>query len=70
MDESRTNWNRRILLIDDMQAIHDDIRKILAQRDDGAAALDSLESEMFGGDAPRPVAAEYAIDSALCGQDG
>jgi len=58
--------NRRILLVDDMPAIHEDFRKILvAQKDE----LSSLESALFG-DAPAKVATSFELDSAYQGQEG
>jgi signal transduction histidine kinase len=61
-----TPHNRRILLVDDMPAIHDDFRKILvAQKDE----LSSLESALFG-DAPAKVAISFELDSAYQGQEG
>jgi CheY-like chemotaxis protein len=69
--------NRRILLIDDNPAIHDDIRKCLIPRATGASATQlALEADLFGdddADAAAPAAAPdgtFAIDSALQGADG
>ncbi len=60
--------NRRILVVDDNRAIHDDFRKILSPVT--AAALDASEIALFG----KPVNAtrkiQYEIDSAYQGQDG
>jgi diguanylate cyclase (GGDEF)-like protein len=64
--------NRRILIIDDNAAIHQDFRKVLgAQAEHTAqAALDVLEANLFG----EPVAAaarpNFDIDSAHQGQEG
>jgi signal transduction histidine kinase len=58
--------NRRILLVDDMPAIHEDFRKILvAQKDE----LSVLETALFG-DAPATVTASFDLDSAYQGQEG
>ena len=61
--------NRRILIIDDNEAIHADFRKIFAS---GAAAseLDELESELFGAVAKKHAQADFAIESATQGQQG
>jgi two-component system NtrC family sensor kinase len=60
--------NRRILLIDDMPAIHDDFRKILA----GAPAMSELnevEAALFG--VAAPVAADgFELRSAYQGREG
>jgi signal transduction histidine kinase/AmiR/NasT family two-component response regulator len=65
--------NRRILVIDDNQAIHADVRKILCPAaSDGMATLDALEAELLGETvAPaRPRAASFEVDSAYQGQEG
>ena len=60
--------NRRILLVDDMPAIHEDFRKILlatmAQSD-----LDDVESALFGSSA-KPSTVDFVLDSAYQGQEG
>jgi PAS domain S-box-containing protein len=62
--------NRRILIIDDNRAIHDDFRKILAPATNAAAALDVAETELFGEPANAARKIQYEIDSAYQGQDG
>lgn len=60
--------NRRILLIDDTPAIHDDFRKILVHH--GASAdLDEIEAALFG---VRRQAApvRFELDSAYQGEEG
>ncbi|MGH7241862.1 MAG: EAL domain-containing protein [Phycisphaerales bacterium] len=60
--------NRRILLIDDNEAIHADIRKILAPAaSDGS--IEALEAALFGtkGEAS---ARTFELDSALQGREG
>ncbi len=59
---------RRILIVDDNRAIHDDFRKILLA-DDAPSAIDDLEALMFGADqtSARPLA--YQIDSAYQGEE-
>ncbi|HXC58348.1 MAG TPA: diguanylate cyclase, partial [Steroidobacteraceae bacterium] len=63
------NVNRRVLVIDDNQSIHEDFRKVLAQPLVGEAALDLLESELLGGTAP-VAAPQFELDSALQGDEG
>lgn len=64
----------RILLIDDNQSIHDDIRKILDVRQGGAeAALSAMEADLFEESSPgtpAPSSVRFHIDSALQGQQG
>ncbi|MBC7858023.1 MAG: response regulator, partial [Burkholderiaceae bacterium] len=60
--------NRRILLIDDMAAIHQDFRKILVGATE-TPDLDQVEAALFGD--PRPkVRIGFEIDSAYQGQEG
>lgn len=59
--------NRRILLVDDMPAIHDDFRKILAGAEPDAE-LESDEALLFGA-ARQTRAAGFSLDSALQGSD-
>lgn len=60
--------NRRVLVIDDNRAIHDDFRKILAPR--SAAALDATEAAVFG-EAPDGVRQTlFEVDSAYQGPEG
>jgi PAS domain S-box-containing protein len=58
--------NRRILIVDDNPAIHDDVRKILQVRNTGD--LRDLETALFG--AARPVDVAFEISSAYQGADG
>ncbi|PYY88702.1 hybrid sensor histidine kinase/response regulator [Pseudomonas sp. TKO26] len=60
--------NRRILLIDDTPAIHEDFRKILTPQTDNAD-LDDLEAQLFG--APtRSRQQPFELDSAYGGEEG
>ena len=60
--------NRRILLIDDTPAIHEDFRKILVQTG-SACELDELESSLFG-TPPKAACAGFELDSAYQGKQG
>ena len=61
--------NRRILVIDDNRAIHDDFKKILQPEGPGNA-LSQAEAELFG-DSPVSKALNiFTVDSAYQGQDG
>jgi signal transduction histidine kinase len=63
--------NRRILVIDDNRAIHQDFRKILCPRP-ANTSLAALEAELFGGQ-PEPEPAllpGFEVDSAYQGEEG
>jgi signal transduction histidine kinase len=60
--------NRRILLIDDTPAIHEDFRKILAPVAT-STALDEVESTLFGAAAPS-LPPGFELDSAYQGEQG
>jgi diguanylate cyclase (GGDEF)-like protein/PAS domain S-box-containing protein len=57
---------RRILIVDDNPAIHDDYRKML--RTAASSAIDALEGELFGKALPT-AGPQYTIDSAYQGQE-
>jgi diguanylate cyclase (GGDEF)-like protein/PAS domain S-box-containing protein len=59
--------NRRILVIDDNRAIHDDFRKILVANEQ-ASGLDSLESALF--ETRASSTPSYEVDSAYQGEEG
>jgi diguanylate cyclase (GGDEF)-like protein/PAS domain S-box-containing protein len=59
--------NRRILLIDDTPAIHDDYRKILAS-DAATSDLDEAEVSLFGGSTHTP-SIHFDLDSAYQGEE-
>lgn len=65
------NWPRRIITIDDNQDIHRDFQTILAPPP-SSAALDQLESDLFGDGTPvTPKRThEYDLVSAFQGQEG
>ena len=61
---------RRILTIDDNEAIHDDYRKVLTSRPENNE-LQEMESRLFGqSEQPKAEQIEYEIDSAFQGQQG
>jgi PAS domain-containing protein len=57
MNNLPADTNRRVLVIDDNAAIHDDFRKILSPR--SAAALDATEAAVFGSSAPAIEQAQF-----------
>jgi PAS domain S-box-containing protein len=62
--------NRRILVIDDNESIHDDFRKILAADHSKVAELEDDESALFGTTAPAAGKVSFELDSAHQGQEG
>src|SRR5580698_5128579 len=61
--------NRRILVIDDNKAIHDDFKKILGKKA-SSSNLDAAEAALFGEEAPKMGLPEFEIDSAFQGHQG
>jgi diguanylate cyclase (GGDEF)-like protein/PAS domain S-box-containing protein len=61
--------NRRILLVDDMPAIHEDFRKILMTQARGRPELDAVEAELFA-DQPAAAAPVFELHSAHQGEEG
>lgn len=65
-----TPFARRVLLIDDMPAIHEDFRKILLPPAAAAdASLDAAEAFLFGASAAAPLP-EFTLDCASQGEEG
>jgi two-component system NtrC family sensor kinase len=62
--------NRRILLVDDTDSIHQDFRKILMPAVDDEPGLDLMEAALFGGDAKTPQQLPFELDCAYRGQEG
>ncbi len=58
-----TSTNRRILIVDDNPAIHEDFRKVLA-KPRGSARIDELESSLFGEVTPDEGASFDLVDAA------
>jgi two-component system, NtrC family, sensor kinase len=63
-----TDTGARVLVVDDNQAIHDDIRKVLCAGGSRDAELQALEAELFGR-APA-TSTRYRVDGALQGEAG
>ncbi len=71
MSAATTDINRRILVIDDTPAIHEDIRKVLCSGGDGGQQLDALAASLFGeADTASTPDAVYNVDSAEQGEAG
>jgi len=61
--------NRRILIVDDTRAIHDDFRKILCADLRPPDALDNLRATLFGASGRAPEAVRFVIESAFQGEE-
>ena len=61
--------NRRILIIDDNRAIHDDFRKIFSSTE-SHSSLDSTETFLFGSVLNKKEESPFLVDSAYQGQEG
>lgn len=70
MNATNAPDNRRILIIDDNRAIHEDFRKILQRRVEIRTALADTKAFLFGGEPEGPKPIEFEIDSAYQGQQG
>jgi PAS domain S-box-containing protein len=70
MNREPADKNRRVLVIDDNRAIHDDFRKILSPANATTAALDATELAVFGGQTAVVQRAQFELDSAYQGQEG
>jgi PAS domain S-box-containing protein len=70
MTQLNHDRNRRVLIIDDNRAIHEDFRKILSPANETAAALDATETAVFGSLAAAVPRTRFEVDSAYQGQEG
>jgi two-component system sensor histidine kinase/response regulator len=74
MNNRSNDKNRRVLVIDDNRAIHEDFRKILSPATTAttatAAALDAAEAALFGSPTEATPQTQFEIDSAYQGQEG
>jgi len=69
MNALKLDQNRRILVIDDNPAIHEDFRKILVGSETGAR-LDAAEIAVFGEPTGPKHKQDFAVDFAFQGLDG
>ena len=69
MPAENPNANRRILIVDDNAAIHEDFRKILAPEAADSQVIDDLESLIFG-DAAAETQTRFELTHAYQGQEG
>jgi putative two-component system response regulator len=69
MQSIKNKNNRRILVIDDNKAIHDDFRDILGDSSTDTTKLDKTKAAIFG-DTPNSSPECFEIDSAFQGEEG
>ncbi len=70
MDAGTNEKNRRVLVIDDNEAIHDDFRVILATQSPDTATLDEAEAAILGGVFGQVHQELFDVDSAFQGEEG
>jgi signal transduction histidine kinase len=70
MTDITTEKNRRILIIDDLPAIHTDFRKVLNSRDSESEDLLAAQDALFGETTAVTEAKHFEIDSAYQGTEG
>ena len=61
--------NRRILLVDDQEQLHEDYRKILALEPVATPEFDAMEAEFFGDSKEQTAAPNYELTSAFQGEE-
>ncbi|MEZ4649975.1 MAG: ATP-binding protein [Candidatus Eisenbacteria bacterium] len=61
--------NRRILLVDDQEQLHEDYRKILALAPVATPAFDAMEAEFFGDSVERIDTPSYELTSTFQGEE-
>ncbi|MBW8002274.1 MAG: response regulator [Planctomycetes bacterium] len=69
-DSSKAEKNRRILVIDDNEVIHDDFKAILGCEEEGLVDVEEEEEAIFGTPSDSLEKEVYEIDSAFQGQEG
>ncbi len=70
MHSELNDRNRRVLVIDDNRAIHDDFRKILSPDDDTAAPLGVTEAALYGDSQVAVAQTQFQVEFAYQGQEG
>ncbi len=71
MQPAQSEKNRRILIIDDNHAIHEDFARILRGKDQQQNQLDDLEAELFGGGKSSTlIGTSFELTSAFQGEEG
>ncbi|MBI3418229.1 MAG: hybrid sensor histidine kinase/response regulator [Verrucomicrobia bacterium] len=62
--------NRRVLIVDDNHAIHDDFRKILCAGKNNSGAMDQAAAALFDEPQNATTSHDFKIDSAMQGREG
>jgi EAL domain-containing protein (putative c-di-GMP-specific phosphodiesterase class I)/DNA-binding NarL/FixJ family response regulator len=70
MNQDNFDSNRRVLVIDDNEAIHDDFRKILCPSRRSEAELAQFETMLFGQSDVQPAHSRFELEFALQGEAG
>lgn len=70
MNNRPADKNRRVLVIDDNRAIHDDFRKILCPVKTAGSALAASEAALFGSPTNALLETRFELDSAYQGEEG
>src|SRR5260221_7750020 len=70
MNTLTENQSRRILVVDDNQAIHEDFRKNIGGNRAEGKALDQAKADLFGEPEAKASLARFEIDSAFQGKQG
>ncbi len=70
MYDMNPKMNRRILVVDDNEAIHEDYKAILGTYRAHAVSVDEEESAIFGGTSDLREQDDFEVDSAFHGQEG
>ncbi len=63
-------WNRRIMVIDDNESIHEDFRKILETPSGASGDLEAMEALLLDETPNTPQDERFEVDSALQGKEG
>jgi CheY-like chemotaxis protein len=66
----KAEWNRRIMVIDDNESIHDDFRKIIETPSRCCDDLEAMEALLLDDTPSVPQDEGFEVDSALQGQEG
>lgn len=69
MNVATESLNRRILVVDDNPAIHEDFRKILAGPPEAAGAYAAMRAELLGCAVQKTGLTEFEVDFAFQGQE-
>ncbi|HVM60497.1 MAG TPA: response regulator [Verrucomicrobiae bacterium] len=69
-EQNETPKNRRILVIDDNRAIHNDFRKVLTASAPQSSAVASAEAVLFDEKPPTDPRPSFTVDSAFQGKEG